>query len=145
MRLQEAKFESFGWHVCCSILIFVGIPYIVNAASRSLSAPSPTPQLRDTQEARCVLIDGYQIGMSIQTFKNSYPKNLALPVCRTSGPKMVRCDGQMEINKVKTLVSFDFGYGNDYKDGTQFKFGNGKLLGLKGSFEMAEMNYLMIS
>lgn len=53
---------------------------------------------------------------------------------------MVRCDGQIEINNINTFVSFDFGYGNDYKDGTPFKFGNGKLFGLKGNFEMADLN-----
>ena len=40
---------------------------------------------------------------------------------------------------LKLSYLFDFGYGNDYKDGTQFTFGNGKLFGLKGSFEITEL------
>ncbi len=76
--------------------------------------------------------------MSIKSFKGIYPNSLPQPVCRTSSPKMVRCDAQLEIDHVNTFVSFDFGYGNDYKDGIAFNFGNGKLFGLKGSFEIKD-------
>ncbi len=74
--------------------------------------------------------------MSMQSFKGVYPKSLPASSCRLSSPKMVRCDGQMPINNVPAWVSFDFGHGNDFVDGTQFAFGNGKLFGVKGNFDI---------
>jgi hypothetical protein len=118
----------------------VCIPYLIRASSKIIEPVEQVSISKNLSVSQCTLVDGYQIGMSIQNFKDTYPKNLPAPSCRTSSPKMVRCDGQMDINKIKTWVSFDFGYGNDFKDGTQFAFGNGKLFGVKGSFEISELN-----
>ena len=139
---RNQQLKLLVWIAVFVFLIFVGIPLLVSTSSKKISPAEQSTLSKNLPMPQCSLIDGYQIGMSIQSFKDSYPKNLPAPVCRTSSPKMVRCDGQMEINNVTTLVSFDFGYGSDYKDGTQFTFGNGKLFGVKGSFEIAELGVI---
>lgn len=137
---KNQKFNLVLWMSGTMFLIFVGIPYLISATSKNIPSSAKTTFSNNINESQCGLINGYQIGMSIRSFKETYPKNLTAPSCRTISPKMVRCDGQMEINNVKTFVSIDFGYGNDNKDGTQFIFGNGKLFGVMGSFEKTEFD-----
>ncbi len=139
---KDQHFNFLLWMSSIVLLIFVGIPCIVSASSKNNPSPAQTNPLNSESALQCGLIDGYQVGMSTANFKESYPKNLPKSSCRTSSPKMVRCDGQLEINNIKTFVSFDFGYGSDYKDGTQFSFGNGKLFGVKGNFEISEFDFV---
>ena len=79
----------------------------------------------------CSLIDGYQIGMTIESFKESYAKNFPTPTCNLSLPSIgeqggVSCDGYMVINNIPADVTFHFG--------------EGKLFSIAGNFDPASFH-----
>ena len=82
-------------------------------------------------EINCNIIDDYQIGMTIKSFKEFYPNKFPSPTCYltpSTGEKDVSCYGQMLMNNLLVYVTFHFA--------------DGKLFSIDGNFD--PINFLAI-
>jgi len=70
-----------------------------------------TPTNKQEVLDQCGIVNGYEFGMTINKFKDTYPKSLSEPFCHNivwgAGEEVV-CDGQMVMNSIPVDVSFYF-------------------------------------
>jgi hypothetical protein len=80
--------------------------------AKSASSPNPRP---------CDLINGYQIGMSMDEFKAHYAEmSQEPPECHSNEYSGENCEGHISIGKVPVRAEFHFGNGKLFSIGARF-------------------------